>query len=151
MCNIPITPDGDYRFNLVFIAKILQKLANGELFGDESPHLKVFNTFILQNKEKLFDWLEELTRDPDQQVGNVPFCELETKFISYELIQTKTFEEKHLILIHRLIYDYSHDLIMYFQSENFSETIHLEKRTLSLFSSVADFLILVNDLAMTPP
>ena len=48
------------RRNLILIAKILQNLSNGILFGDKEEYMMRCNQFIENNRERLASYFEKL-------------------------------------------------------------------------------------------
>jgi hypothetical protein len=98
-------PDGNPRKNLTLVAKILQKLANGESFQTETPHLMPMNAFINKNQQNLFNYLKVLTNDPQAQEGKNPFFDLQ-KVVTFEDIHLRKFNIEDLTFIHELIFEY---------------------------------------------
>ena len=60
-------PGAKMRKNCTYIAKVLQKLANGEKFEVQEPHLMPMNDFVDRNKEQLFSYLREICIDPNEK------------------------------------------------------------------------------------
>ncbi|KAJ6250734.1 ras gtpase-activating protein [Anaeramoeba flamelloides] len=61
---IPDTPSDNARRHLVLIAKVLQNVANGTNFREES--MKNLKTYIDENKIKAYDWFKELSQLPEE-------------------------------------------------------------------------------------
>lgn len=143
---MPSMPQGNVRANLTLVARVLQKLANGEKFETEMPHLMPMNTFIEKNHKKLFDYLRLLPKDTEQQEGRLPFGDLQ-RTITFEDIHFKTFDMKDLVFIHQMIYEYGYELIVSLQNE---VIMTHDKRPVSIVSTETDFLSLVQDLGPPP-
>jgi hypothetical protein len=139
-------PDGNVRKNLTLIAKILQKLANGEMYETDSPHLMPLNKFIEQNQIKLFTYLKQLPLDPQQVEGKLPFADLQ-KSITFEDIHYKSFDMRDLLFVHQMIYEYGYDMIVSLQNE---VIMTHDKRPVSIISTETDFLSLIQDLGPPP-
>jgi len=139
-------PEGNVRKNLTLIAKILQKLANGEMYETDSPHLMPLNKFIEQNQIRLFSYLKQLPQDPEQQEGKLPFADLQ-KSITFEDIHYKSFDMKDLLFIHQMIYEYGYEMIVSLQNE---VILTHDKRPVSIISTETDFLSLIQDLGPPP-
>jgi len=139
-------PDGNVRKNLTLIAKVLQKLANGEMYETDSPHLMPLNKFIEQNQIKLSAYLKQLPQDTEQYEGRLPFHDLQ-KSITFEDIHYKTFDMKDLLFIHQMIYEYGYEMIVSLQNE---VIMTHDKRPVSIISTETDFLALIQDLGPPP-
>ncbi len=140
-------PQGNVRKNLTSIARTVQKCANGELFGTESPALMPLNEFIQRNQKKLHEYLKQLPQDPvEHGEGKLPFHDLQ-KTITYGDIHLKSFDIKDLIFIHQLIYEYGFELIVSLQNE---VILTHDRRPVSIVSTETDFLSLIHDLGPPP-
>lgn len=139
-------PEGNVRKNLTLIAKVLQKLANGEMYETDSPHLMPLNKFIEQNQIKLSAYLKQLPQDPEVLEGKLPFYDLQ-KSITFEDIHYKTFDMKDLLFIHQMIYEYGYEMIVSLQNE---VIMTHDKRPVSIISTETDFLALIQDLGPPP-
>ncbi|KAL9650448.1 hypothetical protein ABK040_004672 [Willaertia magna] len=144
--GLDIWKKGNVRANLTQIAKVIQKLANGEMFDTSTPHLMPLNSWIEKNQPPLFKYLAQLPVDPKQQVGMNPFGDLQ-RTITFEDIHFKSFDMKDLTFIHGLIYDYGYELIVSLQNEIIMTH---DKRPVSIVSTETDFLALVQDLGPPP-
>jgi hypothetical protein len=135
-------PTGNCRKNLTLVAKILQKLANGEKFETETPHLMPLNSFIEKNQKTLLSYLGELAKDPEQREDRDPFSDLQ-KTVTFEDIHYKTFDMKDLTFIHQMIYEYGYELVVSLQNE---VIMTHDKRPVSIVSHETEFLALIQDL-----
>jgi hypothetical protein len=108
--------DGNIRGNLTTIAKVLQKLANGELFQVETPHLMPINKFIEKNRISFTTYLKELLIDPQKQEEKQPYEDI-CKTVEYQEIQNKRFNQEDLTFLHELVYVYGFELIVSLQKE----------------------------------
>jgi Ras GTPase-activating-like protein IQGAP2/3 len=62
---ISVKPSKTMRRNLVLIAKVLQNLSNGILFGDKEQYMKPLNKFIQERMDSLQDYFDRLTAVDD--------------------------------------------------------------------------------------
>eukprot|EP00761_Pharyngomonas_kirbyi_P007773 gb/GECH01007784.1/.p1 GENE.gb/GECH01007784.1/~~gb/GECH01007784.1/.p1 ORF type:complete len:893 (+),score=239.85 gb/GECH01007784.1/:1-2679(+) len=143
---LPENPPSAVRKNLTCVAKVLQKLANGEQFDTSTTHFMPMNTFIQNNTQTLSNWLDQVIKDPKEDELERPFVDL-NKTASFEDLHHKDFEEEDLFYIHSLIYDYGYDLIVSIQNE---VMLTEDRRPVSIVSSETEFLKMVNSLG-TPP
>jgi len=134
--------DGNIRVALTAIAKVIQKLANGEEFEVKEAHLMPMNRFIDKNRGNLTKYLKTLPEDPKKQEGKLPFSDLMKK-VSYEDIHLKMFNIEDLTFLHSLIYEFGLELISALQQE---VMLTLDKRPISIMSLETEFLSLVHDL-----
>ncbi|KAL0486907.1 Ras GTPase activating protein [Acrasis kona] len=134
------------RATLTLVARVLQKLSNGEQFGTETPHLMPLNTFIERNQPKLVNYLKQLLKDPLEQEGRLPFGDLQ-KTVTFEDIHLKSFDMKDLSFVHQMIYEYGYELIVSLQNE---VIMTHDKRPLSIMSTETDFLALIQELGPPP-
>ncbi|KAG2388190.1 hypothetical protein C9374_001040 [Naegleria lovaniensis] len=137
---------GNVRPNLTQIARVIQKLANGELFDTATPALMPLNGWIQKNQNNMLRYLGQLPIDPKQQEGLNPFGDLQ-RSITFEDIHYKSFDMEDLLFLHTLIYDYGYELIVSLQNE---VIMTHDKRPVSIVSTETDFLSLVQDLGPPP-
>eukprot|EP01089_Gocevia_fonbrunei_P018200 TRINITY_DN6109_c0_g1_i2.p1 TRINITY_DN6109_c0_g1~~TRINITY_DN6109_c0_g1_i2.p1 ORF type:complete len:566 (-),score=58.06 TRINITY_DN6109_c0_g1_i2:11-1549(-) len=57
-------PSMKARRNLILLTKLLQNLSNGIEFGVKEQHMKVVNSFIIENKDLINNWFTSITTDP---------------------------------------------------------------------------------------
>jgi len=90
------SPSSPARRSLVLVAKILQNLASGVLFGGKEEFMSSINPFIESNLAA--------TRDFFKKISEVPFCANETeKFLPLDVMPMKVLED--LVDIHRYLND----------------------------------------------
>lgn len=59
-------PTPEFTKNLIMLAKVLQNMSNGVLFGKKEPHMKVLNETIESFQEPLKHFLNEIARVSDE-------------------------------------------------------------------------------------
>eukprot|EP00761_Pharyngomonas_kirbyi_P001570 gb/GECH01001574.1/.p1 GENE.gb/GECH01001574.1/~~gb/GECH01001574.1/.p1 ORF type:complete len:868 (+),score=182.47 gb/GECH01001574.1/:1-2604(+) len=143
---LPKIPPSKIRKNLTNIARVLQKLANGEKFDSATPHLLPMNDFIERNTEKLSNWLKAVCKDPMEDSLEKPFSDM-NKVVSYEDLHFKEFELEDLQLLHTLIFQYQLDLIVSVQNE---VMLTEDRRPISIISSDTEFLKVIKQLGPPP-
>jgi len=135
-------PMGNIRNNLTIIATVLQKLANGESFGNETEHMKRMNLFIEKNKDALFNFLEVIPLNmEDKELGE----KYETLFkpITFEKINKMVFLREDLKLFHKIFFDIGYELL-----ENIMENENEKKSTYDYISLGSELLTAMHDLGV---
>jgi len=62
----------DAQRHLILIAKIIQNIANGVLFGQKEPFMLTFNNFVESNIEKVKIFLHELAQGTSLNSSEIP-------------------------------------------------------------------------------
>jgi hypothetical protein len=54
-------PQPNIRRGLVALSKVIQNLANGIEFRQSEPHMQPFNSFIIENRDRIAEFFDSLT------------------------------------------------------------------------------------------
>merc|ERR1712130_88378 len=57
---VDVKPAKHMRRNLILLAKVLQNISNGILFGDKESYMGELNKFVLESREPLQDYFDKL-------------------------------------------------------------------------------------------
>lgn len=96
---------------LTAIAKILQKLANGEKYSTQE-HADVYNQFFESNRQKLQSYLHSFCQDAPSN----PFAHIMQRAKNEDLY-TKIFHLSHLQILHDAIFSHFAELITAIQAD----------------------------------
>jgi len=92
-------PNRTMRRNLILIAKVLQNLSNGLLFGDKEPYMIIANDFIKEKTEVLQKYFQQLTKVDDLNES----LQMD-KFLEHTSSNVLQIQLNQIFLIHTLLH-----------------------------------------------
>eukprot|EP01088_Endostelium_zonatum_P013949 TRINITY_DN2891_c0_g2_i1.p1 TRINITY_DN2891_c0_g2~~TRINITY_DN2891_c0_g2_i1.p1 ORF type:complete len:653 (-),score=130.75 TRINITY_DN2891_c0_g2_i1:175-2133(-) len=102
-------PSAKARRNLIMLTKLIQNLSNGVEFGVKEPHMRLVNNFIVDNRETLVRWFDEIVKDPLKKEGGEDFADCKNLLMENgnprRASSTQQLDMNELAFLHRLLYD----------------------------------------------
>eukprot|EP01089_Gocevia_fonbrunei_P018203 TRINITY_DN6109_c0_g1_i5.p1 TRINITY_DN6109_c0_g1~~TRINITY_DN6109_c0_g1_i5.p1 ORF type:complete len:267 (-),score=49.65 TRINITY_DN6109_c0_g1_i5:81-881(-) len=98
-------PSMKARRNLILLTKLLQNLSNGIEFGVKEQHMKVVNSFIIENKDLINNWFTSITTDPLQQEGREPWEDCKYLRLQWSWDVT-ALDLSELIFLHKMLHQH---------------------------------------------